>query len=139
MYKQIFNKSDGTPLLIESIVDLETGEDVFEYNKSDYTEEMPPSDLYEPIYYENNEWHGASKEEWESNLPPEIPYTPSNSQLQLAMTQMQLTKTVVQLQKSQKELANVVIDSAKKDEHIKMLEQQQASTLLEITKLKGEK
>lgn len=139
MYKQIFNKSDGKPELIESIVDLETGEDIFEYNELIYTKDIPPSDLYKPIYYENNQWHGASKEEWESELPPVDPYQPNNSEMQQAMTQMQLTKTAVQLQKSQKELANVVIESAKKDERIKMLEQQQANTLIEIAKLKGEK
>lgn len=79
MYKQIFNKSDGTPLLIESIPNLDTGEDYFEYNKSDYTEEMPPSVLYEPIYYENNEWHGASKEEWKKNNQENQHITPSDN------------------------------------------------------------
>lgn len=66
-------------------------------------------------------------------------YTPSNIELQMATTQMQLTKTAAQLQKSQKELVNAIIDSVKKDERIQILEQQQASTLLEIAKLKGEK
>lgn len=68
-----------------------------------------------------------------------VVYTPSNAELQMASTQMQLAKTAVQLQATQKELANVVLEDAKKDERIQMLEQQQASTLLEIAKLKGEK
>lgn len=65
-------------------------------------------------------------------------YTPSNVELQMASTQMQLTKTAVQLHATQKELANMVLEDSKKDERIQMLEQQQASTLLEIAKLKGE-
>ncbi|AWI44794.1 hypothetical protein BJG88_10190 [Staphylococcus nepalensis] len=64
-------------------------------------------------------------------------YTPSNVEVQLASTQMQLTKTVVQLHVTQKEFSNMILENSKKDERIQMLEQQQASTLLEIAKLKG--
>lgn len=132
MCKQIF-LYDGTPLLV-----YVNEENEYEYPGEKWTEIAPPPGIFSPFYFNGSEWIGSTKEEHNGTLPPEIPYTPSNSQLQLAMTQMQLTKTVVQLQKSQKELANVVIDSAKKDERIKMLEQQQANTLLEIAKLKGE-
>src|SRR5699024_11811366 len=65
MFKQIFNKSDGKPELVQSILDEETGEEYFDYNESEYTTEMPPSDLYEPIYFEDVTWKGATKEEWE--------------------------------------------------------------------------
>lgn len=76
-----------------------------------------------------------SNEEYKENTGV---YTPSNVELQMASTQMQLTKTAVQLHATQKELANMVLEDSKKDERIQMLEQQQASTLLEIAKLKGE-
>lgn len=76
-----------------------------------------------------------SNEEYKENTGV---YTPSNVEIQMASTQMQLTKTAVQLHAAQKELANMVLEGSKKDERIQMLEQQQASTLLEITKLKGE-
>lgn len=76
-----------------------------------------------------------SNEEYKENTGV---YTPSNVEIQMASTQMQLTKTAVQLHAAQKELANMVLEGSKKDERIQMLEQQQASTLLEIAKLKGE-
>lgn len=65
-------------------------------------------------------------------------YTPSNVEMQMALTQMQLTKTAVQLYATQKELADMALEDSKKDERIQMLEQQQANALLEIAKLKGE-
>lgn len=65
-------------------------------------------------------------------------YVPSNVEVQMAQTTLQLTKTAAQVQKTQKELASAVIESSKKDERIRMLEQQQADTMLEIAKLKGE-
>lgn len=65
-------------------------------------------------------------------------YVPSNVEVQMAQTTLQLTQTAAQVQKTQKELASAVIESSKKDERIQMLEQQQADTMLEIAKLKGE-
>lgn len=131
-YKQIFNRNNGEPKIVGINEEGEYSFDMFTY-----TDVAPSSGLYGVIYFDGDKWIGSSKEEWESELPPVDPYQPSNSEMQQAMTQMQLTKTAVQLQKSQKELANVVIESAKKDERLQVLEQQ-AETLIEIAKLKGE-
>ena len=59
MYKQIFNKTNGKPELIKSMKDKETGKEYFDYNESEYTTEIPPSNLYEPIYFENGKWIGC--------------------------------------------------------------------------------
>lgn len=121
---------DGTPCLAEL-----NDEGEYNYPNEAWTETPPPEGIYEPFYFNGNEWIGSTKEEWESNKPP---YEPTVIQMQLAQTQMQMTKTVAQLQKAQQELANCVLEGTKKDERIKKLEEQQAQAILEISKLKGE-
>lgn len=141
MYKQIFEKKNGNPILLEERFDEISMIAIFDYDKEIYTDKKPSSDLYSPIQFDNdlNDWVGTPFDEWIEKNEPSAPYSPENVEKQLAETQMQLAKTAMQLQKSQKEIANVVIESAKKDERIQMLEQQQANTLIEIAKLKGEK
>lgn len=164
MFKQIFNKSNGRPKLIQSIFDDETGIERFVYDESKYTEEMPPSELYEPISYKNGKWQGISYDEWEYNRSIEkdeeekLPYKPNANEMMLAQAQMQVTKTANQLMKSQKEQAALAIELVKKEQRLKQneiiqaqtmkeltakekrlkdMELQQAKTMLEITKLKG--
>ena len=140
MYKQIFEKKNGNPILLEERFDEISMVAIFDYDKEIYTDKKPSSDLYQPIQFDNdlNDWVGSSFDEWIETNKPRTPYNPEKVELQLAQTQMQLAKTAMQLQKSQKEIASIVIELSKKDERIKILEQQQANTLLEIAKLKGE-
>ena len=164
MFKQIFDKTNGTPKLIQSTLDEETSIDRFVYDEDKYTEEMPPSELYEPISYKNGKWQGISYDEWEYNRSIEkdeeekTPYIPNTSEKMLAQAQMQVTKTANQLMKSQKEQAALAIELVKKEQRLKQneiiqaqtmkeltakekrlkdMELQQAKTMLEITKLKG--
>ena len=165
MFKQIFDKTNGTPKLIQSTLDEETNTDRFVYDEDKYTEEMPPSELYEPISYKNGKWQGISYDEWEYNRSVEkdeeeekTPYEPNASEKMLAKTQMQVTKTANQLMKSQKEQAALAMELVKKEQRLKQneiiqaqtmkeltakekrlkdMELQQAKTMLEITKLKG--
>ena len=164
MFKQVFNKSNGRPKLIQSIFDDETGIERFVYDESKYTEEMPSSELYEPISYKNGKWQGISYDEWKYNRSVEesgeekTPYIPNTSEKMLAQAQMQVTKTANQLMKSQKEQAALAIELVKKEQRLKQneiiqaqtmkeltakekrlkdMELQQAKTMLEITKLKG--
>ncbi|MGS5040264.1 hypothetical protein ACVDHH_01425 [Staphylococcus saprophyticus] len=67
MFKQIFDKTNGTPKLIQSTLDEETGAERFVYDEDRYTEEMPSSELYEPIFYKDGKWQGISYNEWEYN------------------------------------------------------------------------
>lgn len=108
MFKQIYNREDGRPKLIESDYD-----GVFKFDEFLYTDIVPSSDLYEPYYFNGNEWIGATKEEHDSTLEPKPPRVPSNIEMQQARTQMQLTKTASQLQATQDQLAKAMLEIAK--------------------------
>ncbi|WP_210146136.1 hypothetical protein [Staphylococcus sp. GDY8P46P] len=133
MFKQIYNREDGKPKLIES-----DEEGVFKFDKFLYTDVVPTSDLYEPMYFNGNEWVGATKEDYEESLPESDPHIPSANEMMLAQAQMQVTKTANQLVKSQKEQAETLKELTKKEKRMQQLEEQQAQTMLEIAKLKGE-
>ena len=144
MFKQIFDKTNGTPKLIQSIVDEETGVERFVYDEDKYTEEMPPSELYEPISYKNGKWQGVSYDEWEYNRSieedneRETSYNPSETETLLAQTQMQLAKTANRLVQSETQQAQLTIELTKKEQRLNIMEEQQAKTIMEIAKLKGE-
>ena len=133
MFKQIYNREDGKPKLIES-----NEEGVFNFDKFIYTDIAPTSDLYEPMYFDGSEWIGSSKEEYEESLPKEEIPQPSASELMMASTQMQVAESSFQLRNTQKQLAQSMLEGAEKDKRIETLEQQQAQILLEITEMKGE-
>ena len=132
MFKQIYNREDGKPKLIES-----NEEGVFNFDKFIYTDIAPTSDLYEPMYFDGSEWIGSSKEEYEESLPKEEIPQPSASELMMASTQMQVAESSFQLRNTQKQLAQSMLEGAEKDKRIETLEQQQAQILLEITEMKG--
>lgn len=133
MFKQIYNREDGRPKLIES-----NEEGVFNFDKFIYTDIAPTSDLYEPMYFDGSEWIGSTKEEYEASLSEKEPRIPSVNEYMLAQAQMQVAKTAARLTTSQEEQAKVNLELTKKEKRIQQLEQQQADTLLEIAKLKGE-
>ena len=133
MFKQIYNREDGRPKLIES-----NEEGVFNFDKFIYTDIAPTSDLYEPMYFDGSEWIGSTKEEYESSLPEKESHIPSVNELMEAQEQMQVPKNPARLITSQEEQAKVNLELTKKEKRIQQLEQQQADTLLEIAKLKGE-
>lgn len=65
MYKQVYDKSNGRPKLIDT--------DMFD--KDIYTDIRPTDGLYEPIYFNGKEWVGSTYEEWREDnpyLPDEI-------------------------------------------------------------------
>lgn len=71
MFKEIYRKKDGKPILIESIIDDD--KEYFDYDTEDFVEEEPQSELYDPIYYsdEDKEWKGVSYQEWLKSLNDE--------------------------------------------------------------------
>lgn len=73
---------DGTPYLAEL---NEEGE--YDYPKEAWTETPPPEGIYEPFYFNGNEWIGSTKEEWEETQkkPPMEPKA-----LELLVSQLQL-------------------------------------------------
>ena len=132
MFKQIYNREDGKPKLIES-----NEEGVFNFDKFNYTDIAPTSDLYEPMYFDGSEWVGSSKEEYEESLPKEEIPQPSASELMMASTQMQVAESSFQLRETQQKLAETMMDNAEKDKRLESLEQQQAQVLLELAEIKG--
>lgn len=110
MYKQIFNKTNGKPELIKSIKNKETGEEYFDYNESEYTAEIPSSNLYEPIHFENGEWKGVTREEYLKRQPKvEIEEAPDDKDVLIADLTLQLIETQEELNDVRKDISGLTI------------------------------
>ena len=110
IYKQIFKKTNGKPELIKSIEDEETGKEYFDYNESEYTTEIPPSNLYEPIYFENGKWKGATREEYLKRQPKvEIEEIPDEKDALIADLTLQLIETQEELNDVRKDISGLTI------------------------------
>ncbi|MBO3062709.1 hypothetical protein [Mammaliicoccus fleurettii] len=62
---------DGTPFMAEL-----NDEGEYTYPNDEWTEVPPPEGIYQPFYYDGNEWIGSTREEWESNQE-ELPTQPN--------------------------------------------------------------
>lgn len=113
MFKQVY-LYDGSPTLITTNKDGE-----YQYPNEAWTETSPPEGIYSPFYYNGNEWVGSTREEWEAQQEETQGgiYQPSNVEILLGQSQLQLAKSAVRINK---------------------LEKMQADAMLEIAKLKGE-
>ncbi|MDL0112361.1 hypothetical protein [Mammaliicoccus sciuri] len=114
---------DGTPFVVEL-----NNEGEYVYPKDEYTEVAPPEGIYQPFYYDGNEWIGTSKEEWELNnitepTPDDLKLMVSNLQKQLVMSNLNMSKM------SQVNMTQT--------NDIKELKEQLANVVLELTKLKN--
>lgn len=131
MFKQVF-LYNGTPYLAYK---NEEGE--YDYPQDEWTEVAPPESIYSPYYFDGNKWVGSTKEEYEATLPEKEPIEPSNSEIMMASTQMQIAESSFQLRDTQKQLAQSMLESAEKDKRVQTLEEQQAQILLELAEMKG--
>ena len=93
---------DGTPFIVEL-----NDEGEYVYPKDEYTEVAPPEGIYQPFYYDGNEWIGSTKEEWESNLIQED-REPTQEEIESARTQMELFKAQVAIQELRQENAEII-------------------------------
>lgn len=114
---------DGTPFIVEM-----NKEGEYVYPNDEYTEVKPPEGIYQPFYYDGNEWIGTSKEEWELNnitnpTPDDLKLMVSNLQKQLVMSNLNMSKM------SQVNMTQT--------NDIKELKEQLANVVLELTKLKN--
>lgn len=125
MFKQIFDKSNGQPSLIENVLDEDTNESYFDYDESMYTDIMPDNGLYQPIYFRDGKWHGSTKEDWEAAQPPKDETPKDINKILLATTQMQL--------------AEVASTLSEKEKDVEALKTQNAEILLKLTELEGGK
>lgn len=122
MFKQVY-LFDGTPYLAYL-----NDEGEYVYPNDEYTEVPPPEGIYQPFYYDGNEWIGTSKEEWELNnitdpTPDDLKLMVSNLQKQLVMSNLNMAKM------SQVNMTQT--------NDIKELKEQLANVVLELTKLKN--
>lgn len=130
--KQIY-LYNGTPVLVYMNENEE-----YQYPNENWTEIPPPNGIYSPFYFDGSKWIGTDRSEWLSQNGQFENYEPTVMETMLAQTQMQLAKTAVQLQKSQKELAQEIMESVKKDKRIQTLEDEQIKIKEDIANLKGE-
>lgn len=120
MYKQIYNKENGEPKLVKDRYVEEIGASIFDYDKEKYTDFMPPSSLYQPIYFdeETNEWIGTPYEEWKESQNKTKPYEPSSVEKDLAESQLQLFSTQLELQELRQDNADTTKETFKVKEGI---------------------
>lgn len=101
MYKQIFNKADGTPKLITTST----------FDIDQYTDIQPPNGLYEPIYFNGREWVGATYIEWQKNKHKDevVEVLPDEKDEIIADLSLQLLETQSALSQVQNDVANLTI------------------------------
>ncbi|WP_195212728.1 hypothetical protein [Staphylococcus epidermidis] len=101
MYKQIFNKSDGAPKLIETGI----------FDTEQYTEIQPPNGLYQPIHFDGKEWIGTPYEEWIANhpKPDEVEEIPDEKDEIIADLSIQLLEAQNAISTVQNDVANLTI------------------------------
>ncbi|MDW3871262.1 hypothetical protein [Staphylococcus saprophyticus] len=103
MYKQIFSKSDGLPMLIETD----------DFDTETYTDVQPPNGLYQPIHFDGNEWIGTPYDEWLANQPKPEPIEPNPIEKAAANLQMQVMKSNIAQVQLQKQNAQMMLEIAK--------------------------
>ncbi|MCJ0913287.1 hypothetical protein CD117_04010 [Mammaliicoccus sciuri] len=117
MFKQVY-LFDGTPYLAYL-----NDEGEYVYPNDEYTDVPPPEGIYQPFYYDGNEWIGTSKEDWERNQskPPIEPKV-----LEMLVSQLQLQMMIGN--KKTKEL----------EDKLKITEKTLAETVMKVTELENE-
>lgn len=100
MYKQIFNKSDGAPKLIETGI----------FDTEQYTEIQPPNGLYQPIHFDGKEWIGTPYEEWKKQQV-EVPKqdTEVHKDQIIAELSLELIRTQEELNDVKKDISDLTI------------------------------
>ncbi|EGQ3151784.1 hypothetical protein KEI82_002450 [Staphylococcus pseudintermedius] len=110
-FKQVY-LYDGTPYLAFKEDD---GEFIYP-TEDEWTEVAPPTGIYQPFYFNGNEWIGSTREEWEKTLPQEEEELATDPREEL--------------------FASVLLDNAEKEERLKLLEEQQAQLMLLLSEVK---
>lgn len=108
---------DGTPYIVELNKDGE-----YDYPDEGWTLTPPPEGIYQPFYFNGDEWIGVSKAEWEANLtkPPIEPKV-----LEMMVSQLQL---------------QVMIGNKKTialEDKLKITEQTLADTVMKVAELEN--
>lgn len=98
MYKQIFDKTDGTPKLIETNV----------FDTEQFTDVQPPNGLYQPIHFDGEKWIGTQYDEWVKHQPKEdVEAIPDEKDEIIATLSIQLLQTETKILSIQEDIANL--------------------------------
>lgn len=128
MYKEIYDKENGDTHLTKSKIDEKTNEPVFDYDKKQYTDEQPPSDLYRPIHYDdkNKEWVGTDYKEWydeymnnrdtDNDDYDNGEYIPSEQEQEIAQITKLLFNSQKEMEDLQQDFAQLVKELTDKEE-----------------------
>ncbi|WP_239740251.1 hypothetical protein [Mammaliicoccus sp. P-M59] len=100
MYKQIFNKANGAPKLIESEY----------FDKEQFTDIQPPNGLYQPIHFDGDKWIGTQYDEWIKLQPKEdVELIPDKKDEIIANLSIQVLETETKISSLQEDVANLTI------------------------------
>lgn len=103
---QVFKKSDGKPFLFDNEED---------YDKEIYTDIMPPSSLYLPVYFDGEKWIGTPYEVWEEQRQKDLKEMGIDetdligTDEMIANLSVELMNTQKELQDARKEIAELTI------------------------------
>lgn len=99
---------DGTPFLL-----YKNENDEYIYPNNDWTEIPPPNGIYSPFYFDGEKWIGTKREDWVNNANVEQEYQPTNSEIMLGQTQLQIAKSSYRINKLEEMLAQTMLEIAK--------------------------
>lgn len=104
---------DGTPVIVQKEED---------YPNESWTETPPPEGIYQPYYFDGDEWIGTSKEDWEA-MQDSPPLTPKAIEMLVSKLQLQVM------------IGNV--KTKELEDKLKVSEQTLADAVLKITELEN--
>ena len=96
---------DGTPFIVEV---NEEGEYV--YPNDEWTEVPPPEGIYQPFYFNGNEWIGSTREEWLESLPKDEPVIPNETDFLNAQLISNDIEHNVKIKELQQDIANITTE-----------------------------
>lgn len=88
---------DGKPVIVQKEDD---------YPNESWTEMSPPEGIYQPYYFDGNEWIGTSKEEWEA-IQEKLSIFPSDNDFLNAQLISNDIEHNVKIEALQQDIANL--------------------------------
>lgn len=94
---------DGTPVIVQKEED---------YPNESWTETPPPEGIYQPYYFDGNQWIGTSKEDWEA-MQEKLPIFPSDNDFLNAQLISNDIEHNVKIEALQQDIANLTAELLK--------------------------
>ncbi|MGO2834558.1 MAG: hypothetical protein ACTIBX_10685 [Staphylococcus saprophyticus] len=99
---------DGTPFLL-----YKNENDEYVYPSKEWTEIPPPNGIYSPFYFDGEKWIGTKQEDWVNKANVEEKYQPTNAEITLGQSQLQIAKYSFRINKLEKMLGDALLEIAK--------------------------